>query len=85
MTEKNEPKGSDKILKYKTETAMVQFGLDKNYDVREELVNIPRIAEVPFDSTRKLMTTIHQLEDGKYLVATKGAPEGCSGLDADTT
>ena len=58
-----------------TETAMVQFGLDKNYDVREELVNIPRIAEVPFDSTRKLMTTIHQLEDGKYLVATKGAPD----------
>lgn len=58
-----------------TETAMVQFGLDKNYDVREELVNIPRVAEVPFDSTRKLMTTIHQLEDGKYLVATKGAPD----------
>ena len=58
-----------------TETAMVQYGLDKNYDLREELVNIPRIAEVPFDSTRKLMTTIHQLEDGKYLVATKGAPD----------
>ena len=58
-----------------TETAMVQYGLDKNYDVREELVNIPRIAEVPFDSTRKLMTTIHQLEDGKYLVAAKGAPD----------
>lgn len=58
-----------------TETAMVQYGLDKKYDVREELVNIPRIAEVPFDSTRKLMTTIHQLEDGKYLVATKGAPD----------
>lgn len=58
-----------------TETAMVQYGLDKNYDVREELVNTPRVAEVPFDSTRKLMTTIHQLEDGKYLVATKGAPD----------
>ena len=58
-----------------TETAMVKYGLDKNYDVREELVNIPRVAEVPFDSTRKLMTTIHQLEDGKYLVATKGAPD----------
>lgn len=58
-----------------TETAMVQYGLDKNYDVREELVNIPRVAEVPFDSIRKLMTTIHQLEDGKYLVATKGAPD----------
>lgn len=63
------------LLEDPTETAMVQYGLDKNYDVREELVNIPRIAEVPFDSTRKLMTTIHQLEDGKYLVATKGAPD----------
>ena len=64
-----------KLIGDPTETAMVQYGLDKNYDVREELVNIPRVAEVPFDSTRKLMTTIHQLEDGKYLVATKGAPD----------
>lgn len=58
-----------------TETALVQFGLNKNYDVRQKLIQEPRVAEVPFDSDRKLMSTIHQLADGRYLVATKGAPD----------
>lgn len=58
-----------------TETAMVQFGLDQGFDVREVLKTSPRVGEVPFDSTRKLMSTIHQLEDGQFLVATKGAPD----------
>ena len=31
----------------------------------------PRIAEIPFDSDRKLMTTVHET-DGKYIVYTKG-------------
>lgn len=65
----------DKLIGDPTETAMVQFGLDKGYDVRVDLEKHPRVAEVPFDSTRKLMSTIHQLEDGNYLVATKGAPD----------
>ena len=58
-----------------TETALVQFGFDHNYHVEEELKKEPRVAEVPFDSERKLMSTIHQLSDGKYLVAVKGAPD----------
>ena len=65
----------EKLIGDPTETAMVQFGLDKGYDVRVDLEKNPRIAEVPFDSTRKLMSTIHQLEAGNYLVATKGAPD----------
>ncbi|WP_455224117.1 cation-translocating P-type ATPase [Granulicatella sp.] len=65
----------EKLIGDPTETAMVQFGLDKGYDVRVDLEKNPRVAEVPFDSTRKLMSTIHQLEDGNYLVATKGAPD----------
>lgn len=32
----------------------------------------PRVFELPFDSDRKLMTTIHQVEDG-FLSITKGA------------
>ena len=64
-----------KLIGDPTETAMVQFGLDKGYDVRVDLEKNPRVAEVPFDSTRKLMSTIHQLEAGNYLVATKGAPD----------
>jgi Ca2+-transporting ATPase len=35
----------------------------------------PRRAEIPFDSRRKLMTTIHPAKDGGYLVLTKGAPD----------
>lgn len=58
-----------------TETAMVKFALDKQFDLQGQIAKFPRIDEVPFDSTRKLMSTIHQLEDGRYLVAVKGAPD----------
>ncbi|MEQ1803040.1 MAG: cation-translocating P-type ATPase [Gammaproteobacteria bacterium] len=36
---------------------------------------LPRVAELPFDSGRKCMTTLHQLADGRTLSITKGAPE----------
>ena len=36
---------------------------------------MPRINEIPFDSNRKMMTTIHQLENNKYRIITKGAPD----------
>ena len=58
-----------------TETALVQFGLDHSFDVREALKEEPRVAELPFDSERKLMSTIHKEADGKYFVAVKGAPD----------
>ncbi|HEM5949133.1 TPA: cation-translocating P-type ATPase [Streptococcus suis] len=58
-----------------TETALVQFGLDQNFDVREVLVSEPRVAELPFDSTRKLMSTVHQQAAGNFFVAVKGAPD----------
>ena len=58
-----------------TETALIQFGLNKGFDVREEVKREPRLADLPFDSTRKMMSTIHQLEDGRFLVALKGAPD----------
>ncbi|TNH31129.1 cation-transporting P-type ATPase [Micromonospora orduensis] len=35
----------------------------------------PRVAEAPFDATRRRMTTLHQDPDGGYLVVCKGAPE----------
>lgn len=34
-----------------------------------------RIYEIPFDSNRKLMTVVNELENGKYRIITKGAPE----------
>lgn len=53
-----------------TETALVDMGF--NLSFKPELFEIlPRVAEIPFDSDRKLMTTIHKLND-KYIVYTKG-------------
>ena len=70
---KIDPNG--KLIGDPTETALVQFGLDHSFDVREALKEEPRVAELPFDSERKLMSTIHKEADGKYFVAVKGAPD----------
>lgn len=66
---------SGKLIGDPTETALVQFGLDHNFDVREVLKDEPRVAELPFDSDRKLMSTIHKESDGSYFIAVKGAPD----------
>jgi Ca2+-transporting ATPase len=55
-----------------TEIALVQFAFNKNLDRSNLEIKYPRIAELPFDSNRKVMTTLHQYED-KILVITKGA------------
>lgn len=53
-----------------TETALVDMGF--NLDFRPDIYeNLPRVEEIPFDSDRKLMTTVHK-KDGKYLIYTKG-------------
>ena len=64
-----------KLIGDPTETTLVQFGLDHNFDVRDVLKSEPRVAELPFDSDRKLMSTIHKEADGTYFVAVKGAPD----------
>lgn len=66
---------SGKLIGDPTETALVQFGFDHNFDVREVLKVEPRVAELPFDSDRKLMSTIHKEADGSYFIAVKGAPD----------
>ena len=58
-----------------TETALIAYGRDKDFDINVALAAEPRVAEVPFDSERKLMTTIHQQADGQFLMTTKGAPD----------
>ncbi|GBG97512.1 cation-translocating P-type ATPase [Lactococcus termiticola] len=58
-----------------TETALVKYGQEQAFDLKAELAATPRIAELPFDSDRKLMTTVHQMADGRLFVATKGAPD----------
>ncbi|WP_028594090.1 calcium-translocating P-type ATPase, SERCA-type [Paenibacillus assamensis] len=62
-----------------TETALVEFALHRNFDKREGENQYPRRAELPFDSDRKLMTTVHEMPqtEGKkvFRVMTKGAPD----------
>ena len=53
-----------------TETALIDLGFKINFKV-EEVLKIQRVKEFPFDSDRKLMTTVNQVGD-KYLVYTKG-------------
>ena len=55
-----------------TETAIV-LAAHKNGSTKEELNrNYPRLAEIPFDSDRKLMSTVNRI-DGKNIVIVKGA------------
>jgi len=58
-----------------TECALVNYaetlGLSKN----AQKLKFVRIGEVPFDSGRKMMTTVHKTEDGSLVQFTKGAPD----------
>ena len=53
-----------------TETALVDLGFKLNYD-GNIYGQYPRVKEIPFDSERKLMTTVHEA-NGRYIVYTKG-------------
>ena len=55
-----------------TETALVRLGEGYSFDEEEKRKKYPRLAELPFDSDRKLMSTVHQLADGLTML-TKGA------------
>ncbi len=57
-----------------TEVALVQHGLEKEENKTELYRQMPRVNEIPFDSNRKMMTTVHKVGN-KYLVITKGAPD----------
>ena len=57
-----------------TETALVDLGLKVGIDKRSLDGKYPRLDEVPFDSDRKLMTTVHEI-GGQIRSYTKGAPD----------
>ncbi len=58
-----------------TELALVQYASDKNLNRSDLELKLPRIGELPFDSKRKCMTTMHQTQNsnGEIIVITKGA------------
>ena len=55
-----------------TETALVRLGEENGFDEELTRGRWPRLTEIPFDSDRKLMSTVHQLSGGLMMV-TKGA------------
>ena len=57
-----------------TEVALAQFASNKKIEKTAIEKTYPRIGEIPFDSSRKLMTTFHQTENG-IIAITKGAAE----------
>ena len=60
----------DKLTGDPTETALVDMAFKLDFDPSVYGM-FPRVAEIPFDSDRKLMTTVHE-ENGNYVVYTKG-------------
>lgn len=65
---------SDDIIGEPTETALVAGALTYGINKNEIDLKMIRVGEIPFDSKRKLMTTIHKTENG-FFVAVKGAPD----------
>jgi len=58
-----------------TETALYSLALKSGFDKKALEERFPRVAEIPFDSDRKLMTTFHRLPEGGFISYTKGAVE----------
>ena len=55
-----------------TETALVRLGERFGFDEEVTRQKYPRVAEIPFDSDRKLMSTLNQVK-GELIMVTKGA------------
>ena len=58
-----------------TECALVNDGLKLGLPKTEYVKKYPRVGEAPFDSGRKMMSTVHRTPEGNILQFTKGAPD----------
>lgn len=57
-----------------TETALINFGVKLGLDPEKIRAELPRLSEIPFDSDRKLMSTLHNI-DGDNIMYIKGAAD----------
>ena len=62
------------IIGEPTEAALVAYALTLDLNKNDLSKSEPRVAEAPFDSMRKMMSTVHS-KDGAYIQYTKGAPD----------
>jgi len=59
-----------------TEIALLVAATKADLDPTRERAQYPRLDELPFDSDRRMMTTVHEsINKGEFLSATKGAPD----------
>ena len=58
-----------------TECALVNYAAKLGLDKNEQKALFVRVGEVPFDSMRKMMSTVHRTADGTLIQFTKGAPD----------
>ena len=70
----NNESGKTEVIGEPTEVAIVEYGIKNNINKKELYQKMERINEIPFDSNRKMMTTIHNI-GVKYRIITKGAPD----------
>lgn len=63
--------GAKVMLGEETEKSMVEFGYKIGFDKEQLEKSYRRVDNLPYDSTRKMMTTINELEN-EYMVSTKG-------------
>ena len=69
-----EKEGKQELVGEATELAIVREAIQKGFQQEKCEKEAPRIADIPFDSNRKRMSTIHQKE-GQYQILCKGAPD----------
>lgn len=63
---------NNEVIGDPTEVAIVNKALEYGINKEKLYLNMQRINDIPFDSDRKLMTTIHKIGD-RYRIITKGA------------
>ncbi len=76
-----------KIMGEPTENALVAFARERGIDKNALSAQYPRVGEAPFDSVRKMMSTVHRNPEGGFVQYTKGAPDEvlrfCTGIWTD--
>lgn len=67
--------GEGTLLGDPTEIALQEIAEKTGYNKSELEISLPRLSEIPFDSERKCMTTLHKLPAGDVVSFTKGATD----------